>query len=62
MESLKFSHLYGAAATDSNDPVADKWTAIRVLAKAVTLIAAKLDADGGVTDTNYKALSDAVTV
>lgn len=60
-EALKFSHLYDVTP-DSNDPVADVKSAVTLLAKVLDATHAKLDADAGVTDTNYKALADATTL
>lgn len=59
-ESLKLSHLRNASAVDSDDPIEAQGSAILVLAKAlfamaqkIDVLTAKLNADAGVTDTNY---------
>jgi hypothetical protein len=48
------------ASLDNDDTVFPPDAAIRLLAKVVNAICAKLDADAGVTDTNYAAIADAV--
>lgn len=60
-ETAKFSILL-KTSLDENDPdiVGDKAT--KLVAKALDALAAKLDADATVTDTNYQATIAAVTV
>lgn len=58
-ESLKVSHL-AATSVDADDPTYDGQVGVKLLAKAVVALAAKIDvlaakmnADAGITDTNY---------
>lgn len=60
MEALKLKHLRQASATDSDDPLASAERRIKLLTNALRVVTAKLDADAGVTDTNYTALIDAL--
>jgi hypothetical protein len=62
LQTLSISHVAGAATTDSNDPVPAADNSAKIVAKALRTLAAKLDADAGVTDTNYLAIIDAVTI
>lgn len=61
-EALKLSHLRQASATDSNDPGASADQKIKLLTIALRTLSAKLDADAGVTDTNYTAVIDALSI
>jgi hypothetical protein len=61
-EKLKLSHVIEASAADSNDPVAPAAAQVKLVAIALRTVAAKLDADAGVTDTNYLAVIDALTL
>lgn len=62
MQALNLGHVAESSATDSNDPVAAADQKAKLLAKALLALAAKLDADGGVTDTNYAATLNALTL
>jgi len=62
METLKITHVAGVNAIDADDPVPNGVTAAAVVAKALRVLAAKLDADATVTDTDYLAVIDAVTL
>lgn len=62
MESLKITHVAGVSAVDSDDPIAQAAASVTLVAKALRTLAAKLDADAGVTDTNYLAVIDALTL
>ena len=42
--------------------ISDPLKQIQLMAKALDILADKLDADGGVTDTDYKAVLDAITL
>lgn len=59
-ESAKLAHILDATI-DANDPQILPEQAVKILAKVVKALAAKLDLDAGVTDTNYEAVIDAVT-
>lgn len=59
-ESAKLSHLL-TDTVDNDDPNIPPAVAIKIVAKALHALAAKLDADATVTDTNYAALADATT-
>ena len=60
IEKLKLTHLRQAAAVDANDPGASPDAKIKLLTVALRTVTAKLDADAGVTDTNYTAVIDAL--
>jgi hypothetical protein len=56
------THVAGVSATDSNDPVVTSENDSKIVAKALRALAAKLDLDATVTDTNYLAVIDAITL
>lgn len=62
MDTLTLAHLREAAAVDSGDQVAPAEKQIKLLTVALRTLAAKLDADAGVTDTNYTAVIDALSL
>lgn len=47
---------------DADDSDIPAQAAVRLLAKAVEALCQKLDADAGVTDTNYEATIEAVSL
>lgn len=62
MDALTLGHLREAAAVDAGDQVAPEAKQIKLLTIALRTLAAKLDADATVTDTNYLAVIDALTL
>jgi hypothetical protein len=62
METLKLTHVAGVSSVDSDDPVASGQDQAKVVAKALRALAAKLDADATVTDIDYLATIDAITL
>ena len=59
-ESAKLSHLL-TDTRDNDDPGIPPEVMCKIFAKALHNLAAKLDADATVTDTNYAALADATS-
>lgn len=60
-ESAKISILLKApSALDNDDPGIPATVAVLLLAKALNAVCAKLDADAGVTDTNYASTTAAI--
>lgn len=62
MDALTLGHIREAAAVDAGDQVASAEKMCKLLTVALRTLAAKLDADAGVTDTNYTAVIDALTL
>lgn len=61
-EKLKLSHVRRASPADSNDPGYSADAKLKLVVNALRTLATKLDADAGVTDTNYLAVLDALTL
>lgn len=60
-EAAKITHVAETAAVDANDPGLTADAKTKIVAKCLRALAAKLDADAGVTDTNYLATIDALS-
>jgi hypothetical protein len=60
MDTLKLDHLREAGAKDAGDQEAPADKKIKLLTTALRTLAAKLDADSGVSDINYVAVIDAI--
>jgi len=61
-EPVMLKHVAETSALDADDPGVNATAASKIVAKALIALATKLDADATVTDTNYLATINALTL